>query len=1543
MKKSSVRSTAFVLAMALIMCFGFDLYAQNGTIADRETADDFVPAGYARWIKMTVAGGFGSNETLNDDFGGMQVLVDLNLDGDNNYNTPTDPTNPTGLGLDSYYALGDAGDIISARPGENGANDLYFYIKIKQSRDSTHYYPDGVGYNTDLRPRIKLTNSGQLRIIAGGLPFPILNETDLTTCSDGIKPIIRKVFYYDDGSGGTTAVAGVHKGNMTAFDGYIDRVDIIWSEPMNTSNTAASMAIFTGLGSTIYNIESIGTWNSTNQRFSFYVISSQPNTGISPILTYNRPASASDRFREAATSQNQYYADSQSRSVTDKAGPAIISAKTLRAQRRQPLGAALASRRIEVTFSEPVKLSSVNVGLVDFEVHTTATNPEPNNIQQIISPSGTGAVSSVYQFQLTTNFASENETGTIQYIASGAVTDVLGNFNGISPADEPPARPTPGRGPLVNIKDGIFPNILEVRTVDAALPAQSSTGGPNGWGYLDYVDVVFDHNMNASRISTSGFSVSGLGIQTIGGTGTWVSATTFRIPLVASAPKIPNTGIIPTVIYTNPGNPNGLIDAVNGGLAENLLASDTAVSASNGLAVKILDKAGPAIIKAYTAGRKRVRVSFSELINTTGWPTTPGTSIPPGKFKWIVGPSFYDATGTQIFFTGLSSVRRDSVVYLNHTGSAWAKTDSGAINFFAQDVVNDLASTPNGNKQWDEDYSLNAPTRAKQGSDVKIKRDNIAPILEKLETVDLNKNGKLDHYRFVFSDLSPIFPLQSFRPNLWSIKGYDGQEKQNLQVDLSIYSNPPPGSTPINSFGDTVEVFVKFDETTGPGPDPTPYGGDTADRPDVVVGEGNGFGDWADNFMDPLGVGLTLEKDKAGPAIIQARTINTTEVELLLSEDIQSSTVQTGDFNLIIGAAIPLLSAKEVSPGVIHLSAFDQSYWLPTETGTVAFTGTNVVFDDISGADNGNLQTYSVYVNDNAASQFDINLAVPGDQIRGVPFQIEVIARDSHGNIDKNFPERIRFSSNLTQNEIDLPEGSQELVDGVGYFHVTCWVVTSELQISVSVNSDRYARYFSTSDSINVIEPVIDNPDTLIVKDYRGADGNGDQGGYVTLTFDYSQNHPGIGSKNIIDYYQIYREVENNVFHWGTIMATDTTGSGADSLRIVMWTGDNVESKFWVRAVWNPGWPGTTNLNNTLAGADVKVPEGYILLRNVNPILIRSQGRKVTLKNPKLAYVEGDGEGQVVSASVMASGRAVDNIPPLAPARFQAERQGVAVKLHWPMVTRGTNGMPELFGVKYEIYSHTKNAYFDPDAEGTLEATVSDTSYMVNTEQLRKFFCIRAVDSDNKSALSLRTGKYGFALDKGENPVYNFLSLPLVNNAYDNAKTLAQDVSGVDAVLKLDKNTNAYTTFFLPGINFGNNFSLAAGMPVLISANKNAPDNWFYTGDVPLPATLQFQLNHAEKGTYNEIILPLDRTDITTADQLAKDIGGVDVVLKIDPATNGFSKFWLPSINYGENFTIEPGEAVLINVNTNAPDVWPEYTGQGLGTEPPIAAREDKE
>ncbi len=1512
------RTKSYMLfSVLLLLVMAASSFAQLATIITRETADP-TNSGYAKWIKIKVKGSTLGGDNLNDNFAGVSFLVDLNFDGDNNETTPTSG----GGALDTYEVQGDS--IVTAPPGiSGGARDAFLFVPIRRGNSTVaQYEPGESGYNTSIRPRVMLKNAGALRV--GSFELSLQIDSGFWTCDDGIRPTIRHAYYYDDGSGSTAAAPGVHGGNMTPFDGYVDRIDLIWSEDMRTSNTSVTPSMFSGLVSTetqIHSLQSTGTWNGTARRFTIFVRSAAYNTGMSAIVTYVPPAGEVDRFREASTSQNLYYAESNSRALEDKAGPVIVSAKTKRAQRRQPLANALASKRIEVTFSEPVLYGSVHTGRTDFEIHIPAADTTWNPVSLVVA----GANTATYEFQLTNNFTDGNVTGTIQFVADSVVTDLVNNPNGRSRATMPPGTPTPSRGALVAILDGILPNIIAVNTLDALLPDELITGGSNGWGYLDYVNVIFDHAMSPLRTSTEGFSVSGLGIAGVTGTvASWsASGDTVRLRLIATTTKVPNTGIIPTISYYNPGHPNGFMDVVNSGLCEDLYTTDVVLSGNNGLALAVRDKAGPAIIRAFTAGTNRIRVVFSEKVNTSGWPGTPAANT---RLKWIVGGSYYNSVN--VFYTGFSGANRDSVIYLNQTGASWAKTDSGAINFFNPNVVYDVASGSNGNAQYDNDLSLDAPDRTLMGSDVRIQRDNIAPTLTRLETVDLDYDGKLDHLRLVFDPESPVYPRRSFKPSFWIISGYDGI-KQNLAVDMSVYIFPPAFvDPPINSFGDTVQVYISFNETTGSGPALTPYGGDTGDVLNAEVSTGMGFADWADNVMKRLPDAAMPVRDKAGPAIMSARSINTTQVEAFMSEDLMESSIQKGDFfldmGLDLGVSWAFNSVVETNPGRVLLTVFDQTYWLPTQRGIISFAygegeygyGSDVfgVYDLVS---NVNHQTSPIVVMDHAASRFDINLAIEGSVYRGVPFQIEVIARDSQGNVDAGFPEAITLTSNLTQNEIDLPDGEQTLDEGIGYFTITSLKTTSNLRITIHVTTHGYDRYYSTSDAIVVMDPTIDAPNHLTVTDEPG-----DQGGFVRLTWDYSLNHPGLNGQPVINYYELFREKKGDVLFVGTIAAPDTNGTAMDSMRVKLHIGDNDSSRYWVRGVWDPNQAGTA----ALAAAD---GAGWLVVDQVQPVLLRSKGRVVQpVKRSHDATLAATLSEKLMSGSVMSSGRAIDNIPPKTPARFSATKSGVTVQLHWPQVTEGINNTLELFGVRYQIYSHGAKAYFDPDSEGELVITTQDTAFSYNGSELRKYFCVRAIDSDNESGIANRVGKYGFTLAKPTVPtqtVYNYLSLPLLNGAISKASQVAASITGVSAVFKIDSTTNRFSKIYIPGISSSkDDFEIPVGTPALVSLKSTAPSEWFYTGMVPDSNAVRFALRRDAVGKYNEITVPLHRSNITNALELAKSIGGVRSLFKLDPATNRFSIIYIPGITgQSGNFSVQCGEPVLINITNSAPPMWP--------------------
>ncbi len=1563
-----------LLRVLCLLCLPLFLFAQ-GTVTMRETANpeadhpevnpgEFLShAGHPTWIKLTFSNISAGSDVLNDDFTGTSFRIDLNVDGDDNATTnPGDVYTVAGNEIKTHWRTGE------------GLNDEYAYLPI--------YNPQN--YGTDLRPRVQLINSGALRIGESPYRYSITIDADYGKCVDGIKPRLLAAYYYDDGSGHSSEPATGHT-NTVAYDGYVDRIDLYWSEPMDPSRAAASLGIFQGLGATISTTEPTGQWNpdstwNDNKRFTFWVISNQPNTGALMNLVYTQPEDANQRHRnqnpidgtgalhEAETQApllNQY----DETINMDKAGPAIVNARTTRVtgMRRQPLAAALDSARILVTFSEVINRNTIQNGTLTFEILITDDSSSPASTPTIAAISLPYSVvritypvsgnSRLYELQLDHPFPHEDVTGTIQFQSSGLISDMalsMRNPNGISTAMSPPTAPTDPevtRGPVVPIDDGIFPNIVEVRTRDVAVPMptdQLATGGGNGWGYLDYVEVEFDHSMNTSLNSTQGFTVQGTGISGIASTGAWISPYTLRIPLLATSPMLPNTGVIPKIKYSNPGGSTGLRSAVNAGPVENIVYSDTTLSENNFRIVDVLDYAGPALVQAYTAGIRTLRLIFSEQIQVDGLPEWPQDASEAmdrystyRKFIWFmnrIGGSIHSHdSDVSVYFTGLSESGLDKIFYLHHTSPyAWNAEHTGAINFLAPGAVMDAAENPND--QYDNDESL--WEKIKQGSDISIMPDTVPPKLVQLYTVDLDANGRLDHYKFVFDDTSAIYPKRSFVKENWDIVSYYCKEPKEITG-----LNP---SRFIIQEGDTIGAFIQFKEASDDTLANRPYYGDTGDVPDVIVAAGNGFADWAGNVMDELTLGISVEKDGAGPAITKAKSISTTEVEALVSEDLKDMTVHKDNFLLKMGIDVPLLpyftlnKATEYPPdmermfqGRVILRAIDQLYWLPETEGLVKFARRGVVFDDVSDTpeitilDNPNNQNSSVAVNDNIASNFDIDLVLPGNPVRGVPFQVEVIARDAEGKIDRNFPERVNLTSNLQTNEISLPAGSQSLYDGRGLFTLTSWVETEDLMLSVSVENDRLSRYFSSSDPMIVEEAIIDEPDTLIVNDYRGTFGFGDQGGFVVLTYDFSQNHPGIGASNIINFYQIYREIDGMVFHWQTVQAVDPTGTGADSMRVILWTGDNLESNFWVRAVWDPNYRPVTStaaMTEYEGSAELAVPDGYTLISSANPVLAKAVTEPVRADKQRVATTAGSTSSTaLMSGSRMGFGGAHDNIAPVKPERLRIHKEGQAVAMAWGPVYKGVDGSPELFGVKYRVYGHSSKPYFDPETEGELLATTQDTTLTLPSGALRSFFCVRATDSDNESVPSERAAKWGFMTQGDKQTRYNMISFPLETTQLNTVDQLTNHIDGLAASYQLDALTNQYSRFYLHNIGFGSKFQIHTGMPLLVSLNEKNTGSWFYTGILPDKSSQTFDLSTTQKQAFKEVTIPLDRDDIQNARDLAQDIGleAVEVIYLLDPENNDFSLFYIPGVDYGSNFELRPGDPVLISVNNNAPKTWP--------------------
>ena len=159
---------------------------------------------------------------------------------------------------------------------------------------------------------------------------------------------------------------------------------------------------------------------------------------------------------------------------------------------------------------------------------------------------------------------------------------------------------------------------------------------------------------------------------------------------------------------------------------------------------------------------------------------------------------------------------------------------------------------------------------------------------------------------------------------------------------------------------------------------------------------------------------------------------------------------------------------------------------------------------------------------------------------RGKEFSIHVSVADTHGNIRE---EDDRFV-NVTADQLGVvvPPGDISIQDGTGSFVASVSSGTSFDKLTITVRDivqmdegDPFVH--GTSDTIHVREdpdavvpppvvpvdpPVVGipaAPDTVVAEDYKGASGDGDQGGFVLLTWAPSDDH------DTLDLYRIYRQI----------------------------------------------------------------------------------------------------------------------------------------------------------------------------------------------------------------------------------------------------------------------------------------------------------------------------------------------------------------------------------------------------------------------------------
>lgn len=176
---------------------------------------------------------------------------------------------------------------------------------------------------------------------------------------------------------------------------------------------------------------------------------------------------------------------------------------------------------------------------------------------------------------------------------------------------------------------------------------------------------------------------------------------------------------------------------------------------------------------------------------------------------------------------------------------------------------------------------------------------------------------------------------------------------------------------------------------------------------------------------------------------------------------------------------------------------------------------------------------------------------------------------------------------------------------------------------------------------------------------------------------------------------------------------------------------------------------------------------------------------------------------------------------------------------------------------------------------------------------------------------------------------YNVIAMPLdTTNQFTNAGQpfnaagLAAIVGpGVQQVLKWNANTNSHLQY-IPGLG-GDNFNLSVGGVYWLELDSTANNIVSFVGNVPTQGSVTFALvRPAAAGCrYNDISIPLERSDITTPQQLANSIGNVEQVLQWSPATNTYQQY-LVGLG-GDNFTIKIGYPYHVCLQAGGNTTWP--------------------
>ncbi len=290
--------------------------------------------------------------------------------------------------------------------------------------------------------------------------------------------------------------------------------------------------------------------------------------------------------------------------------------------------------------------------------------------------------------------------------------------------------------------------------------------------------------------------------------------------------------------------------------------------------------------------------------------------------------------------------------------------------------------------------------------------------------------------------------------------------------------------------------------------------------------------------------------------------------------------------------------------------------------------------------------------------------------------------------------------------------------------------------------------------TIEVVLPPLDAPDALVAEDYKGADGQGDQGGFLLLSWDLSEQH------DTLDGYRIFREIpslNNEMVPWAVVDAVP----GVETGRAIVATLDNVSTRWAIAAerdgrtthgaakaafvsADNANQPYEMMAETLMASREAAQAGDAPVFASLLPeALAFAQGVA-----PRLQSVEGvvqQSEITVTDESI----RAIDDIPPLPVPWLSAldapNDEGGRVALAWThspsdLILQGVAGAvgPAPYEPVLGVYGYSIYCRAEGEDEFVLIGQVArgTTSFVDETalNGVRYTYQVRPFDLDNETA-----------------------------------------------------------------------------------------------------------------------------------------------------------------------------------------------------------------